>query len=89
LSSWEVLHQLIRTLEADGETATAAVLTKVPSRYVEPARELAYRLYVLAERKGWTAEALSYNSLIQSWPEVSRLTRETITDEGKVSQPWL
>jgi len=85
MSSWEVLHQLIRTLEADGETASAAVVAKVPSRYLEPARELAYRLYVLAERKGWTAEALSYNSLIQSWPEISRLSRD-IADQGQTSQ---
>ena len=88
LSSWEVLHQLIRTLEADGETASAAVVAKVPSRYLEPARELAYRLYVLAERKGWTAEALSYNSLIQSWPEISRLSRD-IADQGQTSQARL
>jgi len=43
----------------------------------EIARELAYRLYVLCERKKRTAEALAYNGLVQSWPEITRLARET------------
>ncbi|MHB1734711.1 MAG: hypothetical protein ACYCU8_14950, partial [Ferrimicrobium acidiphilum] len=88
LSSWEVLHQLIRTLEADGEAASASIMAKIPGRYLEPARELAYRLYVVAERKGWTGEALSYNGLIQSWPEISRLSRD-VADQGNASQARL
>jgi putative DNA methylase len=42
----------------------------------ETARELAYRLYVLCERKKRAAEALSYNALVQSWPEIQRLARK-------------
>ncbi len=42
----------------------------------EIARELAYRLYTLCERKKRAAGALSYNGLVQSWPEISRLARE-------------
>ncbi|GIW77358.1 MAG: hypothetical protein KatS3mg104_2421 [Phycisphaerae bacterium] len=42
----------------------------------ETARELAYRLYTLCERKKRAAEALSYNALVQSWPEIVRLGRE-------------
>ncbi len=42
----------------------------------EIARELAYRLYTLCERKKRAAEALSYNGLVQSWPEITRLARE-------------
>lgn len=42
----------------------------------EVARELAYRLYTIAERKKRAAEALSYNGLVQSWPEIIRLARE-------------
>jgi len=88
LLSWVVLHQLIRALEADGEAASAAVMAKVPDWYLEPAQELAYRLYVVAERKGWTGEALSYNSLIQSWREISRLSRD-MADQGNESQARL
>ena len=42
----------------------------------EVARELCYRLYTLCERKKRAAEALSYNALVQSWPEITRLARE-------------
>jgi putative DNA methylase len=42
----------------------------------EPARELAYRLYQLCERKKRAAEALSYNALVQSWPEIARLAQD-------------
>jgi putative DNA methylase len=43
----------------------------------EVARELAYRLYTLCERKKRAQEALSYNAIVQSLPEITRLARET------------
>jgi putative DNA methylase len=43
---------------------------------------LAYRLYTLCERKKRAAEALAYNGLVQSWPEISRLARQ-----GAASEP--
>ncbi|MDE2320659.1 MAG: DUF1156 domain-containing protein, partial [candidate division NC10 bacterium] len=75
LTAWEMVHQLIRSLEAGGEGATAALVAKLGAK-AEVARELAYRLYTLCERKKRAAEALSYNSLVQSWPEITRLARE-------------
>jgi putative DNA methylase len=76
LTSWEVVHQLIRVLEAGGESAAAALVAKLGS-LSETARELAYRLYTLCERKKRAQEALLYNGLVQSWPEITRLTRES------------
>ncbi len=75
LTAWEVVHQLIRALEAGGESAAAELVAELGSR-VETARELCYRLYTLCERKKRAAEALSYNGLVQSWPEITRLARE-------------
>ena len=75
LTAWEMVHYLIRALEADGEGAAAALVAKLGSR-AEVARELAYRLYTVCERKKRAAEALSYNGLVQSWPEITRLARE-------------
>jgi putative DNA methylase len=37
---------------------------------------LAYRLYTLCERKKRAAEALAYNALVQSWPEIVRLAHD-------------
>jgi putative DNA methylase len=76
LTVWEMLHHLVHALESSGESAAAALVAKLGSR-AEVARELAYRLYTLCERKKRAAEALSYNALVQSWPEIARLARET------------
>ncbi len=43
----------------------------------ETARELAYRLYTICERKKRAAEALAYNGLVQAWPELMRLAQES------------
>jgi putative DNA methylase len=76
LTVWEMVHQLIRALESGGETAAAALLAKLGSES-ETARELCYRLYTLCERKKRANEAMAYNGLVQSWPEIARLARET------------
>ena len=75
LTAWEAVHHLIRTLEAGGESTAAELAGKLGSQ-AETARELAYRLYTLCERKKRAVEALSYNGLVQSWPEIMRLARE-------------
>ncbi|MCZ7570813.1 MAG: DUF1156 domain-containing protein [Ardenticatenaceae bacterium] len=75
LTAWEIVHHLIRVLESGGESAAADLVARLGAR-AEVARELAYRLYTLCERKKRAAEALAYNSLVQSWPEIARLARE-------------
>ena len=75
LTNWEMVHHLIRSLESGGEGAAAALAAKLGSK-AETARELCYRLYTLCERKKRAAEALSYNGLVQSWPEIMRLASE-------------
>ena len=75
LTAWEIVHHLIRVLASDGEGAAATLLAKLGAR-AEPARELAYRLYTVCERKKRAAEALAYNGLVQSWPEITRLARQ-------------
>lgn len=75
LTSWEVVHHLIRVLGSGGESAAAGLVAKLGAR-AEPARELAYRLYTICERKKRAAEALAYNGLVQSWPEIVRLAPE-------------
>ncbi len=75
LTVWEALHHLVRKLEKGGEAA-AAELVAVLGGMAETARELAYRLYTICERKKRAQEALSYNALVQSWPEITRLARE-------------
>lgn len=52
----------------------------------ETARELAYRLYTICERKKRAAEALAYNALVQSWPETVRLAEESASRGTKPAQ---
>lgn len=72
----EMVHHLIRVLEVGGEPAAAELVAKLGSQ-AETARELCYRLYTLCERKKRAAEAMAYNGLVQSWPEITRLAPET------------
>ena len=80
LTVWEAVHHLVHTLKTGGETA-AANLVRQLGGVAETARELAYRLYTVCERKKRPAEALSYNSLVQSWPEIVRLSRQEARGE--------
>jgi putative DNA methylase len=75
LTAWEMVHHLIRVLEANSEKGASELAAKLGTK-AEIARELCYRLYTLCERKKRPAEALSYNGLVQSWPEITRLARE-------------
>lgn len=74
LTVWETVHQLVHALE-HGEHAAAELVGKLGTK-AETARELAYRLYTLCERSKRAQEALSYNALVQSWPEIIRLAQE-------------
>lgn len=76
---WETVHHLIRELEAGGEMAAAELVHQLGS-IADTARELAYRLYGIADRAGRAKEALSYNSLVQSWPEISRMARFSLRE---------
>jgi putative DNA methylase len=86
VNAWEILHHLIRVLEAGGEQAAADLAKQLGSR-AEAARELAYRLYTLCERKKRAAEALSYNGLVQSWPEIVRLASQSEKPRSYRDQP--
>ena len=68
---WEALHQLIRALNQQGESAAGALLARMPAR-AEPMRALAYRLYTLCERKGWAEEARAYNELVTAWSSIEQ-----------------
>ena len=74
LTVWESVHHLVRAL-AEGESAAATLVAILGSKS-EIARELAYRLFKICERRKRSQEALSYNGLVQSWPEITRLARQ-------------
>jgi putative DNA methylase len=79
---WEVAQQLIHALDQKGETGAAQLLAKLGTD-ATLARELAYRLYNLCDRKGWTQEGIAYNSLVTSWSEITRLANSSKHDQSK------
>lgn len=75
LTVWEMVHQLVRALESGGDSA-AAILTAKLGSHAETARELCYRLYTMCERSKRASEAVAYNGLVKSWPEITRMASE-------------
>ncbi|MGI0497695.1 DUF1156 domain-containing protein, partial [Limnospira platensis] len=78
LPHWRLAQNLIQRLLEKGEMGAAELLSKLKQQEteVEIVRDLAYRLYNLCDRKGWSSEAIAYNSLVVSWPEITRLSSE-------------
>jgi putative DNA methylase len=80
LTAWEVTQRMINALmNGRGEQEAGAILRQARD-LGEPARDLAYRLYTICERKGWSAEALPYNTLVMSWPQVSGYAHKEIVE---------
>ncbi len=68
---WEATQRLAHLLLTDGEAAAGDLLARLGG-LGDTARDLAYRMYHVAERKGWTDEARAYNALVVAWPDLSR-----------------
>ncbi len=81
LTVWETTQHMIRALDKQGEEGAAAILRRVLS-YGDVARDLAYRLYVVCERKGWAQEALAYNGLVVAWPSIMARAYESRAEQG-------
>jgi len=74
LTVWEVTQHLIARLENEGEAGAAALLRQVGA-LGDAARDLAYRLYGICERKKWAKEAFAFNSLVVAWPTLAELAQ--------------
>lgn len=71
VTTWEVVHHLIKRLDDDGEAAAGRLLASVGG-LAEPARDLAYRLFAICERTKRTTSALAFNRLVTSWSDLAR-----------------
>lgn len=76
----EALHHLIKVLERDGIAPAGdfvqAALTR-PDGAIDAdlVKELAHLLFRIAEGNGWTMDALSFNTLVTTWPEILEVAR--------------
>ncbi|MGD8201368.1 DUF1156 domain-containing protein [Ornithinimicrobium sp. W1679] len=79
VSTWEVLHHLLRALDDRGIDGAGRFLAEAlsrPSGEVEGdlIKELGHLLFRVAEKQGWTKDAIAFNSVVTSWPDISAAT---------------
>ena len=67
---WMLTQQLTRAMETGGIEACAKIVYNIFGSGAESAKDLAYRLYTIAERKGWAEEGYAYNALVVAWPDI-------------------
>ncbi|MED5801675.1 DUF1156 domain-containing protein [Gordonia sp. Z-3] len=86
-SDWEALHHLIKVLERDGIAPAGDFLRTALSRPdgavdAELVRELAHLLFRIAEGNSWAKDALCFNTLVTSWPEIIEVARSASKPSG-------
>ena len=67
---WMLTQQLTQAMAKGGIEACAKILADMFGSNGERAKDLAYRLYTIAERKNWANEAYAYNALVVAWPDI-------------------
>lgn len=67
---WMLTQQLTQAMAKGGIEACAQILADMLGSNGERAKDLAYRLYTVAERKNWATEAYAYNALVVAWPDI-------------------
>ena len=80
-SEWLKTQTLVRELESGGIDACAKALAGFSVMDAEHARNLAYRLFSIADAHGWTKDANAYNSLVISWQDIA-LEADRYRDSG-------
>lgn len=73
---WLLTQQLTHAMETGGVMACAKILANMFGSNTEHAKALAYRLFTIAEHKGWAQEAYAYNSLVIAWPDIQSKAAE-------------
>jgi putative DNA methylase len=69
-----------------GVQEAAEIISELFGGSAERAKELAYRLFTIAERKGWAQEAFAYNALVIAWPEIQSAVAEVQARAKDVEQ---
>jgi putative DNA methylase len=85
---WEVLHHLIARLDRGGLPEAGDFLAAVEARPdapvdVELVKELAFLLFSIAEKNGWTQDALAFNTIATAWPDIVEAARSGTAVAGR------
>ncbi len=84
VSVWEVVIRLAKALtESGADEATQIMAAASPRVDLDTAKELAYLLYSICERRGWAQTALLFNGLGTSWNDLESTARSgAVRDSG-------
>lgn len=87
ISSWEILHHLIKNLDREGIGVAGEFLREALARSAADVdtdllKELGHLLFRIAEGSGWTRDALVFNHLVTSWPDILRLAHADLAPEA-------
>ena len=67
---WMLTQQLTHAMGTGGVESCAKIIVNMFGSNAERAKDLAYRLYTIAEQKKWANEAYAYNALVVAWPDI-------------------
>lgn len=73
---WLLCQQLTYRMEREGIEGCSKAIVNMLGSNAERAKDLAYRLYTIAERKKWAQEAYAYNTIVVAWPEIQSRAAE-------------
>ncbi len=76
--AWALTQVLAHELDVNGIVGAAQLIARnaVTVDMAECARALAYSLFVVSDKKGWTQDAYAYNALVTSWADIVREAAE-------------
>ena len=76
--AWALTQVLAHELDVNGIVGAAQLIARnaVTADMAECARALAYSLFVVSDKKGWTQDAYAYNALVTSWADIVRESAE-------------
>lgn len=76
---WEATQYLVRSLDTNGEIGAAQMMRRFRETHgeidLDRARELAYRLWRIADGKRLAQEARVYNALVLSWSDIEAVSQ--------------
>lgn len=90
-SVWEVTMHLSRVLDGKGTSsgidAAGELLARARTRVDDDAvKELAYLLYSICERNGWSESGRRFNNLVSSWPDL-QIAGRAAEKRGGIASP--
>tara|TARA_Y100001958_G_scaffold156180_1_gene148285 strand:+ start:1193 stop:3865 length:2673 start_codon:yes stop_codon:yes gene_type:complete len=71
LTLWECTHHMVKELvDGDGQLGAAKLAKFMGPQKADEAKELAYQLYHICNKREWAKHASDYNTLVSNWSDI-------------------